>query len=216
MRKIWFIRHGQSESNAGLATMYPGGSALTELGKTQARYVAQTIPTRPDLIITSPYIRTKQTAIPTFARFTDVPHEEWPVQEFHYLALPTDRPIHPDERRPLVDAYWERCDPFYRDGPQTETFANFAERAHEAQTRLLERTEEYTIVFTHGLFTRLFLWLLLTPPAAMDAMRMRRFLSFIGGMRVPNTAIIKFQVIDAQLYTVGISMPHLTDEHLSW
>jgi len=39
----------------------------------------------PYLIVTSPYLRTQQTAAATIARFLDMPVEVWPIQEFTYL-----------------------------------------------------------------------------------------------------------------------------------
>lgn len=39
----------------------------------------------PDLIVTSPYLRTQQTAAATIERFPNVPVEVWPIQEFTYL-----------------------------------------------------------------------------------------------------------------------------------
>lgn len=86
MRTVWLIRHAQSESNFGLPSFIPAAPPLTPLGIEQARYVAGAFSERPNLIVTSPYVRTQQTAQPTLERFPDVPQEEWPVQEFTYLA----------------------------------------------------------------------------------------------------------------------------------
>ena len=36
-----------------------------------------------------------------------------------------------DDRRPLVEAYWETCNPLYFDGPGSELFEEF----HRAHTR---------------------------------------------------------------------------------
>jgi 2,3-bisphosphoglycerate-dependent phosphoglycerate mutase len=38
--RVWLIRHGQSESNAGLPSREPGASVLTPLGHWQAEQVA--------------------------------------------------------------------------------------------------------------------------------------------------------------------------------
>src|SRR5947199_2089152 len=88
---VWFIRHAESEANAGLSTTDPMHIALTPKGQRQAQQIAQFFPRPPSLIIASHYIRTQQTAEPTCARFPWVPREIWPVHEFTYLALDTDR-----------------------------------------------------------------------------------------------------------------------------
>jgi broad specificity phosphatase PhoE len=46
---------------------------LTELGWSQAREVAANWTETPSLIVTSPYLRTQQTAAPTIERFPNVP-----------------------------------------------------------------------------------------------------------------------------------------------
>ena len=81
MLTIWFIRHAQSESNAGLLTAADAGIALTPYGHAQAACIPAAFAERPTLIVTSPYLRARQTAQPTIDRFPDVPVEEWPIQE---------------------------------------------------------------------------------------------------------------------------------------
>jgi len=88
---ILFIRHAESESNAGLRTEHPATIRLTERGQAQAALTAQFLP-RPALLVTSPYQRTKATAAPLLARFPGAPQAEWPVQEFTFLKpLPLAR-----------------------------------------------------------------------------------------------------------------------------
>ena len=58
---------------------------LTELGWRQAREVAASWTQVPSLLVTSAYLRTRQTAQPTLARFPHVPVEAWPIEEFTYL-----------------------------------------------------------------------------------------------------------------------------------
>ena len=84
---VRFIRHGESVANAGGVTAEPSGIPLTELGREQALAIARGLSNPPDLIITSPYTRARDSAAPTAARFPDVPLEVWPVQEFASLAF---------------------------------------------------------------------------------------------------------------------------------
>ena len=89
---IWMIRHGQSQSNAGLATIGPHENALSELGDRQSRCIPSAVKQTPDLIVTSPYLRTQLTAQPLIEQFPHTPVEAWQVQEFTYLGLQLDQP----------------------------------------------------------------------------------------------------------------------------
>jgi broad specificity phosphatase PhoE len=215
MRTIWFVRHGQSESNAGLPVLFPGSSVLTEQGQIQARHVATALPSAPDLIVTSPYIRTQLTAAPTIERFPTIPHEEWPVQEFHYLSLPRDRPSTLAERSPLAAAYWERCDPFYNDGPDVESFSDLLERVQTTKEIMLARPEHFIVVFSHGLFSRALLWSLLSKHVPLTSACMQRFRNFMKGIRMPNAAIMEFRCTEDRIYTGGICIDHLPDEMMT-
>ena len=72
---IWIIRHGQSQSNAGLATIGPHENALSELGDRQSRCIPTAVKQTPDLIVTSPYLRTQLTAQPLIEQFPHTPVE---------------------------------------------------------------------------------------------------------------------------------------------
>src|SRR5437764_13957945 len=124
MITTFLIRHAESQSNAGMATADPEDVALTPRGIEQARFVAAFLKdyTSLDLIVTSPYLRTKQTAEPTMIEFCFVPGEEWNVQEFTYLSSIHQSHSTIEERRPLVEAYWEQCLPSFMDGPGSESF----------------------------------------------------------------------------------------------
>jgi broad specificity phosphatase PhoE len=67
MRAI-FIRHGQSTGNAGIPCHDLALLKLTELGWQQAREVAASWTEIPSRIVTSPFLRTQQTAAPTIER----------------------------------------------------------------------------------------------------------------------------------------------------
>src|SRR5437667_5839167 len=84
-RSVWFIRHGESESNAGLPTHDPVFIDLTFTGHQQARKIANACKEVPSRVIVSHYQRTQQTALPTLEKFTMEP-EVWDVHEFTYLS----------------------------------------------------------------------------------------------------------------------------------
>src|SRR5713226_5749395 len=79
MSTVWLIRHGESQSNAGLPTLSPVFPGLTKRGIVQAESIAQAFTRVPSLIITSRYKRTKQTALPTTERFPNAKQGQWVV-----------------------------------------------------------------------------------------------------------------------------------------
>ncbi|MBG0819293.1 histidine phosphatase family protein [Planomonospora sp. ID91781] len=190
VRRVWLVRHGQSESNAGLPTDGPGTAPLTALGREQAARTAEAFTAPPDLVVSSPFARARQTAGATVARFPGVPYEEWPVEEFTYLGGLHGPQTTKDQRRPFADAYWERADPAYVNGGGGESFRMLITRARAFLDRLADRPEEGLIaVFTHGLFMKAVTWSLFTGTTEPDAEAMRGFRRFNGACDVPNCVI---------------------------
>lgn len=190
-RTIWLIRHGESAANVGLATKSPALIPLTELGHRQAGLVAETFPIAPDLIITSPYLRAKQTSEPTIKRFSSTQVEEWPVEEFTYLSLGDSPEMTSAERRPLVEQYWNRCDENYGDGPGAESFAAFIDRTNDAITRLRSSEHQSIAVFSHGQFIRAIMWLLLVDEKKINSSSMNEFEHFLAAVPFANGAILE-------------------------
>src|SRR5512133_1990184 len=120
MLTVYFIRHAESESNAGMRTEHPATIRLTKRGIEQARLTSQIFINTPDLIVTSPYLRTQTTAAPLIERFPGTPHVEWWVQEFTYLDPSYWNGTTFHERQLVAHAYWERSDPRYRDSDNAE------------------------------------------------------------------------------------------------
>ena len=194
MPTVWLIRHSESESNAGLVTRDAGSSGLTARGHTQAATIARLFPTAPALIVTSPYIRTALTAAPTRRRFPATPHEEWPVQEFTYLDAAQRRNTTLQQREPWVAAYWERCDPTYRDGLEAESFADLFARVQAFRARLGRLTADPVAVFSHGHFLSAVLWSILTEPPTPSAHAMQQSRAFMHALALPNGGIVKLQI----------------------
>lgn len=149
---VLFIRHGESEAHIGKAAKHTEEIRLTKSGLQQAAEIAYMFPREPDLIISSPYLRAWETAAPTLQRYAHVSREIWPVHEFTYLGSLAGVCSTKQERRVLVDAYWERCDPHYKDS-DGESFAQFISRVRTILDRL-RRLEGFTAVFTHEQFMR--------------------------------------------------------------
>jgi broad specificity phosphatase PhoE len=150
----WLIRHGQSATNAGLPTAGQDDVPLTELGLEQAAAVARRVDRPPDLLIVSPFLRARATAAPILARWPATRCESWPIQELTYLSPDRCRGTTAALRRPMIDAYWQRCDPDYVDGADSESFRGFLGRLRDFHERLLGLDGGYVVAVGHGQFFR--------------------------------------------------------------
>ena len=155
MKRIWLIRHGESIANAGEATQDHRNIPLSELGLKQAQSLALQSPRRPDLIVTSPYLRAQQTAMCTIGRFPDTVTGIWDcVHEFVYLAPATCVGTTSQQRRPRVINYWRKLDPDYIDGEGAESYRQLIGRIERTLSLLQRRPEQFILVFTHAQFIR--------------------------------------------------------------
>jgi 2,3-bisphosphoglycerate-dependent phosphoglycerate mutase len=212
MATVWLIRHGESEANAGLTTFEPANIKLTEKGNQQAKQVANYFTKQPDLIVTSPYIRTKQTAQYTIERFSSTPQIEWLVQEFNYLASEHRVNTTLEQRRPMAEAYWERCDPFYKDGTDGESFAEMIERVQILREKITLLDDEFAAVFTHGLFMKAFLWVLLINSVEVSPTIMAQVRGFMESLPIPNGGIVKLEYQNSGIWVSGLTTSHLQQQ----
>ena len=149
MKRIWLIRHGESVANAGAATDNHVTIPLSETGHKQAQEISQIITCKPDIIITSPFLRTQETASYTIKRYPDAPVAVWDVQEFTYLAPTSCIGTTAADRRERVNTYWQRLDPDYIDGQDAESFSMLLSRAQTA-IDLLQCLDERFIVIVYS------------------------------------------------------------------
>lgn len=201
MHTILLIRHGESLSNAGLPTSNPKFVELTERGMEQAIKVAEFLKSQfsPDLIVTSTYERTKQTALPTKAIFQFIPEEEWPVHEFTYLSSWHKESSTVEDRREYANAYWELSNPKYIEGPESESFEQFIKRAQEVMIRLKNTTCDMVAIFSHQQFICALLWL--SQQDQLDLCSedtMKKFKDFLASTSVPNGAIVQVKFQDSR------------------
>lgn len=153
--EIWIVRHAQSVANRGdVSTTLHSEIPLSPDGANAATAFADAFDRRPDLIIVSPYLRTRQTAAPFIAKYNDVPVEIWPIQEFNYLDNQKCLGKTVEERRVMRDVFIARGDADWRDGDNTETFNEMVGRARAFIERLRGRDECFIVAFSHGHFIR--------------------------------------------------------------
>jgi 2,3-bisphosphoglycerate-dependent phosphoglycerate mutase len=211
MAIVWLIRHGESEANAGLVTAEVQNIKLTEKGYQQAKQVALSFSEEPSLIVTSPYLRTKQTAEPTIERFPKISQSEWEVQEFSYLATERRKNTTLIQRVPMAEKYWQRCDPFYADGEGAESFAEMINRCYDLQKIISQTEDKFIAIFTHEIFMRVFIWLLLTNSVEITPESMRKVQIFLDIFKIPNGGIVKLQTHNSDIWMSGVVSSHLLD-----
>lgn len=209
-KHIWWIRHGESDSNAGARTANAAAPVLTELGWQQARATAQIFKQAPDRVVTTSFVRTGQTAQPLFERFPNLPHTQWPVQEFVELSFLNRNNTDAEEREPKVRAYWETADPDYHDGEGAESFRQLMARVDWAIEAMHRAEPGLTAIYSHGLFMKAMLWQLLRGSTEISQATMRQMFAFHGAVLLPNCAVIRFELRDHRLIMQPPDASHLS------
>ena len=215
--RVFLIRHGESESNAGLPSATADSAPLTARGRWQADQIARVIADVPALIVTSPYRRARQTAEPTISRFPSADCQEWPVQEFTYLGDLYGRSSTASERASHVQAFWDQADPGRRHSDGAESFTDLLRRSSDCLSRLSGRTSGPVVVFTHGLFMRAVAWSLLTGISTPGHEEMRGFRRFADRYLIPNAGVIELRCAGRGAPDLmGACAIHLPGAHAPW
>ncbi len=201
MKNIYFVRHGETVSNAGGVATRNAEIPLTEQGKQQAQAVADWLiqHVNPiDDIFVSKFIRTHQTAQPLVA-LTDIqPTVINGIQEFNYIAFSRIDGISATERRKLSAHYWQTAEPDYIDGDSdsdAESFEQLQARMTQAINYLQALPAGNYVVYTHGLWLSALLWRLLGLPTH-DQASMQRFRQFEQAIRIHNGEVFQWQHAD--------------------
>jgi broad specificity phosphatase PhoE len=191
MKRVWFIRHAESEANAGLPSSCPSLIPLTQKGEEQAQTLSDQITEAPGLFIISPYIRTQQTAKPIIEKFPGAPTEIWPIQEYDFLspAICIDTTV--EQRKPMVNDYWQHCQANYVHGEGAESFVLFKTRVTACIKRIEADHHDFIIVFTHGHFIRAAWQYFLTGNTIIDNSLMRNYKDLMISLTIHNTVIFK-------------------------
>jgi broad specificity phosphatase PhoE len=196
--RVIFIRHGQSTGNAGVPSHDLATIELTDLGWQQAHEVAASWAEAPTLLVTSPYLRTQQTAAPTSERFPDVPVAVWPVEEFTYLQPARWNGTRAAERAPHLARYWKQADPTYCDGVGAESFGTLLRRAEAALSRLAALPAASLVyVFSHGQFIQA-VQAVVTEAALDDRGKMLNFWRQGEPPAIGNAEQVAFELVAGQ------------------
>lgn len=212
MAEIWFIRHGESVSNAGGVSEAIDSIPLTEAGHRQAAEVAARIAFTPDLIVTSPFIRTQQTAAPCIARFPGVAQETWLVHEFTFLESKKYKGTTRLDRTPHAKAYFDRNDPDYVDGAGAESFNHFLKRIRDMIEKLNKAPQARIIIYSHGYFLHT-LEIMLKNPQLAPAELMQHLNHVRTVAHMPNGHILRARTANGALILMNDNKPPSAKEH---
>jgi 2,3-bisphosphoglycerate-dependent phosphoglycerate mutase len=210
MQTVWLIRHGESEANAGLPTEKPQTIELTAKGHQQAKDLASAFVTPPNLIVTSPYLRARQTVRYTCDRFPEVPFAEWEVQEFTYLAPIRYLGTTTDRRRPMVEVYWQHGDPLFLDGEGAESFSDMIIRVKNFFQRVRETEAESIAIFTHEQLIKAMLWFQMARVQEIDSIAMAQYRAFLNAWKIPNCSIIEYKFDRDRFWHTAPIVGHLS------
>lgn len=155
MKKIYFVRHGESEGNIG-PIRQTAASSLTQKGIEQASFVAQRASKLPvDILISSTMTRAKETAqvisekISKSIEYSDMFVERRRPSEV--LGKPKNDPIALTAEKEIGENFSK---PSWRLSNE-ENFDDLKNRALQALQYLGNRPEENILVVTHGFFLRI-------------------------------------------------------------
>ncbi len=155
MKKVYFVRHGQSQGNVERVFQNPQ-MELTELGHKQGQAVAKRlVKLKCDALVASPFVRAQQTA-EYIASETNLTLET--CEYFHELQQPIAiRGLSKDSEEGL-DYYKNFYKYFLQPEVYDEGFENFLliiERAKKCVAYILNHQAEAIAIVSHGTFINL-------------------------------------------------------------
>ena len=141
---LYVCRHGRTDANASGLLLGRADPGLDPLGRAQARAMAQSLP-RPDLVITSPLQRCRETAAAFASGSGQGPEAEVRVDDRLIELDYGDYDLVP--LRDIPAEVWQRWrrDPHFRP-PGGETLAELADRVSGALGEVQDRAAEVDVV----------------------------------------------------------------------
>ena len=189
MKKVYFVRHGESEGNVRNEIQYPT-EELSDEGVRQAEFVAKRFASIPiEIILSSTMRRAEHTA----EKIAGITRKELIKDDvFGEVTKPTSllgKTKNEPEIKAMDDlllanfgnAHWKHSD--------EENFYALQERAKKALALILERPEENIAVVTHGFILRMMFAVVLMG----DNLTPEIFMRINSVMKTFNTGITKMQ-----------------------
>ena len=192
MKKIYLIRHAQSESNAGQTVRPNHQINITDVGKTQAQELADWLSanvTEPVTeIFVSQYLRTHQTAQPylqSTKRTATVIDE---LHEFNFLDFDTIKDLSFDDIRVIADDFWQQHSA-HRASEVTDSFEHFVARVQKVRAYFDALPDGTYLVFTHGMWIGMLIWQMLLGDSPR-LHNMKKFREFELATRPKNCEVL--------------------------
>ena len=192
MKKIYLIRHAQSQSNAGQAVRPNHAINLTDVGKTQAQALADWLTDHISEPVTeifvSQYLRTQQTAQPYLQRTkrTAIVIDE--LHEFNFLDFDTIKDLSFDDIRVIADDFWQQHSA-HRASELTDSFEHFVARVQKVRAYFDALPDGTYLVFTHGMWIGMLIWQLLLGDSPR-LYNMKKFREFELATRPKNCEVL--------------------------
>jgi alpha-ribazole phosphatase len=200
LKRLTYIRHAESLSNAGGITLPHAEIPLSETGQRQAAALADVFPVIPAHVLVSPMIRTHQTATPYCSKHGLTPEVNPSLAEFSVIGHALIKGMNGSERKEAVKPYWEAPCPDRRMGNDADTFREFDARVAEFEAGMAALPHG-TVIFGHGIWFGLLLWRLLGY-SVIDSNSLRAFRRFQLGLPMPNCAIYYLTQIGSNQWAV--------------
>lgn len=115
------------------------------------------------------------------------------MYEFTYLEPSIYNNTTSAERKEAVKEYWDRADPYYKDGAGAESFAEFCQRGKDVEQYFVENTYDFSLCFSHALYIKMQIML----SAGVDLVSskgMKLFKEDCSKNPIPNTGIFKASI----------------------
>ncbi len=199
MKTLYFVRHGESESNAGNPVYQGEGSRLTEKGREQGKEIAKRCKNlRIEGFIVSTALRAKETAQIIAEEVGKEPEIE---ELFTERKVPRELigKSRADEKARAMELAW--IDSFFQEGVRVgsgENFSDLKSRALSALKYLEERPEESILVVTHGFFLHMMVGLVLLG----ESMTAQEFKKLGQSLWTDNTGLTVTEYHEEVLETV--------------
>ena len=189
VKKIYFIRHGESEGNKG-PIRQNAETPLNEKGRMQAQVVATRCKNLPiEAIVSSTMTRARETAeyilekLPKPIQYSDLFVERRRSSEV--LGKPKNDPESLRVEK-IIEEHFHQ--PGFRHSDE-ETFEDLKERARKALVCLTEQKEDNILVVTHGFFLRVVVAYMLFG----DGLTGETCVEIIRKLEMENTGITVFE-----------------------
>lgn len=189
MKKIYFVRHGESTGNSGTFRQGPD-TPLSDLGIQQAQFVAERLKTTPiDKVMVSSYERAKQTA----EIINKCLNKEIEISDLLIERIKPSSVVGKDKNDPeakeidrLTEENFHNPDFKFEDG---ETFSEMKARALQVLQTCQESEAENILLVTHGIFLRM----LAACVVMGEELTSHEYWKFYITLEVENTSITVFR-----------------------